>query len=207
MDRNGSTFAELADMHLAYGAAVGNAEEARRIYHERFPNRRLPGAHMFVNNDQRLRDTGSFSQRQDNVGAPRRVRTPEFDEHVLNQFEQTPSTSTRKVAHEIGVDRRLIWNVLNENNMHPYRLQKVQALSEDDYPLRTVFSNWFLGQRAQDPRFPSLVLFTDEATFTREGVFNNNNNHQWSYENPHATHTHGHQQRFSVNLWAGIVGD
>jgi len=59
---------------------------------------------MFVNNDQRLRDAGSFSQRHDNVGALRRVRTPDFDEHVLNQFEQAPSTSAREVAHEMGVD-------------------------------------------------------------------------------------------------------
>jgi len=63
MDRNGYTFAELTDMHLAYRAALGNAEEARRIYHEWFPNGRLPGAHMFINNDQRLRDRGSLSQR------------------------------------------------------------------------------------------------------------------------------------------------
>ena len=91
MDRNGYTFAQLADMHLAYGAASDSAEE-------RLPNRRLRSAHMFVNNDQRLRDTGSFPQRQDNVGAPRRVLTPEFDEHVFNQFEETRSTSTRTGA-------------------------------------------------------------------------------------------------------------
>ena len=54
MNRFGYTFAELADMQLGYGAALGNALEAQRIYQERYPNRRLPTSRMFVNNDQRL---------------------------------------------------------------------------------------------------------------------------------------------------------
>ena len=55
MDRNGFTFVELADMHLAYGAALGNALEAQRLYHERYPNRRLPSRPMFTSVAQRLR--------------------------------------------------------------------------------------------------------------------------------------------------------
>jgi len=126
---------------------------------------------MFTLVAQRLRDTGSFCQNQQNVGAPRRVRTPVFDETVLDAFEETPSTSTRRVAHAMGVDRRLVWNVLSENKLHSYRLQKVQSLNEDDYPLRVEFCNWFLGQTALNPAFPSFVLFNDEASFTRERVY------------------------------------
>ena len=33
---------ELADMHMVYGAAHGNAREAVRLYQQRFPNRYLP---------------------------------------------------------------------------------------------------------------------------------------------------------------------
>jgi hypothetical protein len=29
----------------------------------------------------------------------------------------------------------------------------------------------------------------------------------WSDENPHAIHSARHQQQFSVNVWASIVGD
>ena len=39
---------ELADMHMVYGAAHGNAREAVRLYQERFPNRYLPGHEMFT---------------------------------------------------------------------------------------------------------------------------------------------------------------
>jgi len=35
------TFEELADMHLMYGLAEGNAAEARRFYADRYVNRKL----------------------------------------------------------------------------------------------------------------------------------------------------------------------
>ena len=47
------TFAEYADMHLMYGLASCNALEARRLYEERFPDRKT-----FDRVDRRLRETG-----------------------------------------------------------------------------------------------------------------------------------------------------
>ncbi|KAJ8883316.1 hypothetical protein PR048_015159 [Dryococelus australis] len=55
------TYAELPDIHLTYGADLGNAAETWRIYHERYPNRTFPSCQMCVNIDQRLRDLGSLS--------------------------------------------------------------------------------------------------------------------------------------------------
>ena len=49
------------------------------------------------------------------------------------------------------------------------------------------------------------VLYTDEASFTREGVFHSYNSHFWVFENPHAQFVGRYQHRFSVNVWAGIV--
>jgi hypothetical protein len=51
------------------------------------------------------------------------------------------------------------------------------------------------------------ILWTDEACFTREGVFNVHNSHLWAQDNPHAIRERGYQVRFSVSVWAGIVGD
>lgn len=52
------TNAEYADIHLIYGMANCNAVEARRLYVERYPNRRAPNRKTFVRTDQRLRETG-----------------------------------------------------------------------------------------------------------------------------------------------------
>ena len=56
-------------------------------------------------------------------------------------------------------------------------------------------------------RLCKCVLFTDEACFTRERIYNSHNSHVWSKENPHATNVRSHQHRFRVNVWAGIVDD
>lgn len=208
MNRNNEyTWEELADMHLAFGAAGGNSALARRMYQERYPNRRLPNRRTFVNVDQRLRETGSLQSRMYDTGRNRSVRTPQFEEEVLERFEDNPSTSTRIVAHELRVNSRLVWNVVHDNGLHPFHRQKVQALGPNDFPARLAFVNWFLQQRALQPEFPALVLFTDEASFSREGIVNTHNNHVWAEDNPHATFIHGHQERFTVNLWAGILND
>lgn len=49
------------------------------------------------------------------------------------------------------------------------------------------------------------MLFTDEASFTREGIINLHNNHVWSEENPHSIRSTKFQHKFSVNVWAGII--
>lgn len=72
---------------------------------------------------------------------------------------------------------------------------------------RLAFCNWLLGRCANDPNFPSIVLFTDEAGFTRNGVLNFHNLHLWRDENPHAVIPSRHQQRFSLNVWGGIIND
>jgi hypothetical protein len=51
------------------------------------------------------------------------------------------------------------------------------------------------------------VIYTDEASFTRESIINSHNNHVQADENPHATLEQGHQQRFSINVWCGVVHD
>jgi hypothetical protein len=56
-----------------------------------------------------------------------------------------------------------------------------------DYPRQQEFSQWFLQRCAAEPRFPSIVLYTDEASFTRESIINSHNNRVWADENPHTS--------------------
>lgn len=54
------SFQEYADMHLMYGKANCNSLEARRLYCQQFPDRRLPNRKTFERVDQRLRETGKL---------------------------------------------------------------------------------------------------------------------------------------------------
>ncbi|KAJ8885651.1 hypothetical protein PR048_011849 [Dryococelus australis] len=94
---------------------------------------------IFVNIDQHLCKSRSLSANMCDTGRPRHLRTRQFEEEILHAFEETPTTSTRKVARQIGVDRRLVWNILRDNELHPYHKQRLQALPHSDYPFRIAF--------------------------------------------------------------------
>jgi hypothetical protein len=91
--------------------------------------------------------------------------------------------------------------------LHPYHLQRVQDLKPKDPPRRIAFCQCLLQKIDEEPNFLSSVLTTDEVGFTRDGVFNSHNTHIWSEENPHQIRERGFQQRFSINVWAGIIGN
>ena len=98
--------AELADMHLANGAANVNARQAARLYQERFPNRYLPGHRMFTSIHRRLREHGSFTGRMAVAGRPRGVRDI-IEEDVLDYFRNKPSSSTRAAARDMGIPNHM----------------------------------------------------------------------------------------------------
>lgn len=75
-------------MHLMYGLAECNSAAARRLYAERFPNRRQPDKKTFQRLHERLRDTCSFNKRVSNGGRPRTTRTVHLEEWILNYVEE-----------------------------------------------------------------------------------------------------------------------
>jgi len=60
--------------------------------------------------------------------------------------------------------------------------------------------------RKTHPELLSVILFSDEASFTRDGVNNLRNVHTWSHDNPHETSVTNFQRRFTVNVWCGVHG-
>lgn len=65
----------------------------------------------------------------------------------------------------------------------------------------------FIDMCNENHQFLSQILWTDEATFTSCGRVNLHNMHYWSEENPHWMREVDHQNRWSVNVWCGILGN
>lgn len=200
------TNAEMASMHFVYGLANGNTLRARRIYQARYPNRVLPNSRTFSNIHRRLSETGKF-QKGTSEGRPRTTRTPETEEAVLQEIDEHPESSTRKIARLLNMSYTVVWRILIDFLLYPYHIQRVQALLPRDFPSRLNFCNWYTRKLAENPRFDTKVLFTDEANFSRNAIQNFHNNHLWAEENPHAITETNYQYQFSVNVWAGIIGD
>ncbi|KAJ4426199.1 hypothetical protein ANN_27008 [Periplaneta americana] len=72
----------------------------------------------------------------------------------------------------MNVPHSSVWRVLHDQQLHPYNRQKVHAMGPADFAPRANFCEWFLYQCVDTPEYPRCVLFTDEAQFTREAVFN-----------------------------------
>ena len=94
------TFAEMADIHFFYGRANGNAHEARRLYQETFPNRRLPCSRTFSRIAQRLRERGTFVPIIED-GRPRTARTVQQEQRILARVAANPGTSTRRISSAV----------------------------------------------------------------------------------------------------------
>lgn len=140
-------------------------------------------------------------------GRARNVRTAQLEEAVLNTLEEDPTTSVRKLAAQVDTSKSGVHRILKDQLLHPFHIQKVHAMSPDDYPARVVYCEWFLQMQRNDNMFLGRVLFSDEAAFRRDGVINSHNLHIWDDENPHAIIQANHQVRFQINVWAGIIGN
>ena len=58
-----------------------------------------------------------------------------------------------------------------------------------------------LQKNGENPHFIEKLFSTDEATFTRDGIFNSHNTHVWSDETPYALQKTHIQGRFNVDVW------
>ena len=134
---------------------------------------------------QHLRDHGTFKPQPHDRGCYRTQRILQAEEQILERVEEEPDIITRRLAAEVEV-LQFIYRTLKEQGLHPYHVQKVQALEPADFPRRVIYCEWLLQQCRERPNFLNCILFTDEAEFTRNAVFNNHNTLIWSDENPYA---------------------
>lgn len=198
------TFNEYSDMLLCLGAEDNVATAAAREYARRFPGRRHPDAKVIRRVEARLRETGQVMPIHINRGRQRTVRTAAFEEEVLESVENNREISIRALARGFGVGYRTVQKLLSDEHYHPYHYTQVQGLLPQDYAPRVRFCEWLLERHDNDPDFIGNILWTDESYFGRDAVFNYHNNHVYATENPLAIRRRAHQQRFGVNLWAGV---
>ena len=87
--------------------------------------------------------------------------------------QRSPRLSTRRMASRVGLSRMKVWRRLHEENLYPYHDQRVQHLERGDHAKRMDFCNWVNSH----PELLNAILFTDEASFTKDGINNLRNIH------------------------------
>jgi hypothetical protein len=84
---------------------------------------------------------------------------------------------------------------MKREKFHPFKIQLLHELAEDDFNRRTEFCEIMLNKVNQDDNFINHVLFSDEYTFCLNGHVNRH-----SMEEVHT------QRPQKINVWCGIIG-
>lgn len=202
------TFFEYSEMIRLYCQNGCIAVHAAQAYAEQYPNApHKPAPKTIQRTWSRLVETGSVIPNKRECGARRTVLTVQKEDSILDHFINDGKKSLREVARETGVSTRSVGRVLKRERMHPFHYTRVQCLLDTDRAARVEFCEWVLQQEARAPGFLQNILFTDEATFQKNGFCNQRNNHFWSQENPFVVDdTKSIQTRCKKNVWMGIIG-
>lgn len=197
-------YGECVDMIQAYFECGQIAAAALRLYGNRFPERVRPSADKFQRLVENLRNFGSFKKPKSTA---REIQNQDLELNVLLSVEENPDTSTRDIASQMQVSHTTVRYILKKHKFFPYTPRKVHALGENDPQRRIQFCTFFINKLREDPIFYRCVLWSDECTFGKNGVFNRNNHRHWSRQNDHVMVERNFQNRFSLNVWCGILGE
>lgn len=126
---------------------------------------------------------------------------------IMNLIIEDPTLSTRRVGRIAGVSHSLVWRNWKRYGLHPYHYRKVQGLLPADNFARMAYCQRVNELLMGNPALISKILWMDEAQFTRAGIFNSKNQHEWQEENPKQTWESSYQTEFSINMWAGILNN
>lgn len=206
---------EYLNMIFCYGRAEGNLAEALRQYGIRHPESRQPrNPRVILNAVYRVRENQRIVP--DSTGGRGQISSA-AEEAILQVLEENPRLGVRTAARVLRqrrghrarhvVSYSTVWKVLRRNRQIPYKLHKVQALIPGDAARRMAYCRWLLQREAENVGFTSRIMFTDESTFTNNGMWNRRNSHWWSSQNPYQIQETGFQTRWKWNVWAGIVGN
>lgn len=195
---------EKVNMIYCIGESRGNCFLASRLYAQEYPGRRHPDNRVFERVKNVFEDTGSVMLRK------RQKRKTATDENntlsTMLHIQENPHVSTRTLSREVEISQKSISRIIRGNKFHPYHMQLMQNLNDNDFIRRRRFCEWVLNRTQEQPDFFDYVLFSDEATFHNNGNVNRHNLHYYATENPHFRRYVDNQHRWSLNVWGGIVG-
>ena len=127
--------------------------------------------------NQRYTQTGSVEDRH-RSGRPLSATTSENTRKVRDRLRRNPRRSARKMAGDLGISERSVRRVLKSRlHTHPYKIQRVQALTDKQKATRL--------QRAKalKARCATLgdceIVSSDEKLFSLQQLINKQNDRLW----------------------------
>ena len=110
----------------------------------------------------------------------------------------------RKLAAAVRLSRECVRRILHVDlKFHPYKLQIVQELKENDHQLRLEFCQQIMTNINEDNEFLDKLWMSDEAHFHLTGYVNKQNYRYWADSNPKEVHERPlHSSK--VTVWCAV---
>lgn len=201
MQRNNTyTNGEKMDMLRIFIRSNDNPREASVRYLNSYPERRQPNPRIFSRLEANLRRIGCFNSQAHQRNQQNRI--PEDEETIiLAYFRAHPWSSIREAVGDLGYSYYKVFSILKRNKMKAYKIHLVQGLNDGDRERRLAFCNWLINHR----HLINVTIWSDESNFTRNGISNRKNDHYWDDVNPRQLRPCRYQNRFSINVWLGVL--
>lgn len=123
----------------------------------------------------------------------------------MEYFRNNPTNSLNDAARDLDQKRSTIWKCLKTHKIKPFKVKFLHTLQQGDMEKRLEYCLWAQGEYLNDSNFLKKILFTDEATFTTNGVISSQNTRYWSENNPNFTTNCKSQYSSKVNVFCGIT--
>ena len=144
--------------------------------------------------DDRLRNMGNICPRNNrhDVRRPQSTLMVTQTDAVLRKVDDELGVRSRVLARQLHSSKSSVYRLLRSEGLHPFRFKSVQGLKPNDCQKRMGFCEWLLQQQSIDNASIAHILWTDEACFTRDAVFNHHNSHMGSQVNPNVIRPQNH---------------
>lgn len=194
---------QRVEIIFMYGECRRSARQTAAMFNERYPGMNLN--HKYVLElVAKFRETGSVANKK---RSNPRVLNEEAQIEVLGTIVANPTSSLRTVARVVGMSHETVRKALRLHKFHPYKMQILQQLFDDDFDRRIEFCEIMTDSINANRNLLHNICFTDECSFFLNGNVNKQNCRYWSDENPKHFREGHTQYPEKVNVWAGILGN
>lgn len=126
---------------------------------------------------------------------------------IVDYFEQQPTNSLADAARDLpNITKTVAQYHLKKRKFKAFKTKFLHTLEEGDRERRFEFCLWAQGNFLNAPNFLDNIIYTDEATFTTNGIQSSQNSRYWTTENPYHIVNCRRQYSQKINVFCGISG-
>jgi len=187
-------------MMIGYGDRIRSQNEVAQLFNEKYPDMQISQSCV----------SKIFNKFQEfgHVRDKKRSGHPSTDEdtrlNVLLYASENPITPSTSIAETFDLSRQTAVKIMKKHKFHPYKIQSVQELSEDDFDRRIEFCEQMTELIIREPEILDNLIFSDEATFFLSGNVHKQNCRFWADHNPHWVEESHTQRPQKLNVWCGF---